>query len=31
MESQKDEFPGLPTLNLEVLVKAIKSVIKALS
>jgi pyroglutamyl-peptidase len=31
MESQKDEFPGLPTLNLEVLVKAIKAVIKALS
>ena len=31
MESQKDEFPGLPTLNQEVLVKGIKAVIKALS
>ena len=31
MESQGSEFPGLPTLKLEVLVKGIKAVVTALS
>ena len=31
MESQGSEFPGLPTLQLEVLVKGIKAVVTALS